>query len=363
MEKKKSPYARPDDMPQALALEYVSPATRLLEKKRQQFEVQEALDGQMEEYKRHEEAFRRREEALRRKDVELQDSLIKFNKFLQENELKRKRAISRATDERKQIESKDGDIERLGSQYARKISDAVALEKNLQRNKVCHEYLSSVCVHLAEDYHEISDLLNRYATLRGANDDLSQRQKDYEDLSFQQKNEFVKYMKERGNEILNANNEIALLRDKLEQTEATTYRLQADVDSAIRGNSDKTLDLCQILAAVDNLLERFRTHANKHKQQQRADNNNNNSNVGSGNSTSNNGSGLVVATHSSSATTNTSTNATDVKKKKKLPAHKQQPVCRDALEKEGKVAISRLDEIGSYMTDYADIVLKITSTG
>jgi hypothetical protein len=30
--------------------------------------------------RRHEDAFRRREEALRKKDVELQDSLIKFNK-------------------------------------------------------------------------------------------------------------------------------------------------------------------------------------------------------------------------------------------------------------------------------------------
>ena len=46
------------------------------------------MDAQKEEYLRHEDAFRRREEALRKKDVELQDSLIKFNKFLQENESK-----------------------------------------------------------------------------------------------------------------------------------------------------------------------------------------------------------------------------------------------------------------------------------
>lgn len=32
---------------------------------------------------RREEAFRRREDALRKKDLELQESLIKFNKFLQ----------------------------------------------------------------------------------------------------------------------------------------------------------------------------------------------------------------------------------------------------------------------------------------
>lgn len=37
-------------LPQALILEHVSPATRLLEKRRQMFEVQEALDAQKEEF-------------------------------------------------------------------------------------------------------------------------------------------------------------------------------------------------------------------------------------------------------------------------------------------------------------------------
>lgn len=145
-------------------------------------------------------------------------------------------------------------------------TQANSLERDLQRNKVCQEFLTEVCVHLTEDYHEIQDLLNRHKTLRGANDDLSKRQKDYEDLSEKKKDDFIKYMKERANEILNANNEIAFLQDKLESTESTTYRLQNEVDSTIRGMSDKTLELCQILSAVDNLLERFVRHMHSHKQ-------------------------------------------------------------------------------------------------
>ena len=41
-------------MPQQLTLDHVSPATRLLEKRRQMFEVQEALDAQKEEFQRRE---------------------------------------------------------------------------------------------------------------------------------------------------------------------------------------------------------------------------------------------------------------------------------------------------------------------
>lgn len=267
---------------QALALDHVSAATRLLEKRRQMFEIQEALDNQKEEFERQEEALKRREEALRRKDVELQDSLLKFNKFLQENESKRKRAMTRAAEERKQIEVKSSDIDRLNRLKDKKTAEARWFERELERNKICLEL---------DD-----DLLNRYRTLRGANEDLAARQKNYEDLSQQKKEDFLKLMKIKTNDMLNANNEIAFLQDKLEQTEATTYRLQNDLDSAIRSTSDKTLELCQIVAAVDNLLERFL----KHK--------------------------------------------------------RHTPSSCDSIEAEGKLAMYRLDEISAYMTDYADIV-------
>ena len=36
--------------------------------------------------------FRQREEALKRRDLELQDSLLRFTKFLQENDAKRAKA-------------------------------------------------------------------------------------------------------------------------------------------------------------------------------------------------------------------------------------------------------------------------------
>ena len=58
---------------QLLTLDHVSPATRLLEKRRQRFEVQEARDAQKEDFERREHAFQQREEALRKKDLALQE--------------------------------------------------------------------------------------------------------------------------------------------------------------------------------------------------------------------------------------------------------------------------------------------------
>jgi hypothetical protein len=99
----------PAALPTTLMFDHVSPATRLLEKRRQMFEVQEALNSQKDEFNRREDAYRRREDGLRRKDLELQESLIKFNKFLQENESKRYRAQRRAAEERKQQDIKAED--------------------------------------------------------------------------------------------------------------------------------------------------------------------------------------------------------------------------------------------------------------
>ena len=60
-----------------------------------------------------EEVFKRREEALKLKDLELQESLIRFSKFLQENDSKRARAEKKAADEIKARLQKEKEIEQL----------------------------------------------------------------------------------------------------------------------------------------------------------------------------------------------------------------------------------------------------------
>ena len=122
----------------SLSMDHVCPATRLLEKRRLMFEVQESLDKQQEifakqqvrffffsrsihsreraltfEKKLQQEAFRLREENLRKHDLELQNSLVKFNKFLQENEAKRNRATKRYEEECKLRIAKEKEAKKL----------------------------------------------------------------------------------------------------------------------------------------------------------------------------------------------------------------------------------------------------------
>ncbi len=123
MEDKKSnflsSFPKMKSMPHTLVLEHVSPATRLLEKRRQMFEVQENLETQKVEFNRKEEVLKRREEGLKKKDLELQESLIRFSKFLQENDSKRTRAEKKAIDEIKLRLSKERDIGDLSRSLAK----------------------------------------------------------------------------------------------------------------------------------------------------------------------------------------------------------------------------------------------------
>ena len=96
-----------------MVLEHVNPTTRLLEKRRLMRETEETLDARKSEYKLKEQGFKRREEALKRKDLELQESLVRFSKFLQENDAKRTAAERKAAEEIKARLQKEMEIREL----------------------------------------------------------------------------------------------------------------------------------------------------------------------------------------------------------------------------------------------------------
>ena len=243
-------------MPQTLTLDHVSPATRLLEKRRQMFEVQEALDAQKEEFARREEAFRRREEGLRQKDLELQESLIKFNKFLQENESKRNRADKRAAEESKVRHDKQKDIIKLQAGLNKMRGDFTVLKEKLAKNQKYQSFLERMQTKYSEEYPEIMDLLKRHQTLTGANNDLISRQREHEQKNEMERVKFASFTKQGKTNMLNYNNQIASLQKALEVATGGAAEAADSLDASIRKASAETLEVGQVLMAVKNLLQR-----------------------------------------------------------------------------------------------------------
>jgi hypothetical protein len=256
-----------NSLPQTLMFDHVSPATRLLEKRRQMFEVQEALNSQKEEFSRREDAFRRREDGLRRKDLELQESLIRFNKFLQENESKKNRALKRTAEEKKQREMKEIEISKLEDQLKKKIKEESMLKEEVEKNLKYQDYLENVVQTMTKFFPEISDILNRYKTLHKANFDLTEKHHIDEGENDGIQQQYINYKKKKENQILSDSNAIAEMQLKYEQQKTRTMRTQAELEEEITDASAKSLELGQIISSVSNILERceesFRVRHNK----------------------------------------------------------------------------------------------------
>jgi methyl-accepting chemotaxis protein len=262
-------------LPQTLIFDHVSPATRLLEKRRQMFEVQEALNSQKEEFSRREDAFRRREDGLRRTDLKLQSDLIIWNKFLQENEQKRMRAKKRIEDERKQCELKDIEIKALELQLQNTLKEEKELKTQLEKNMKYQDYLESVVQKMSKFFQEISDITRRYEVLRGAYDYLRDKQNGDEATNEELLKEFNDLRKSRENQALNINNAISDMQEQVIHVRSECNDLLVDVDQATQRAGEKMLQLGQILSSVTNILDRcdesFRIRHNKPKMERSGD--------------------------------------------------------------------------------------------
>jgi chromosome segregation ATPase len=88
-------------------MDMVSPATRLLEKRRQMYEEQIKYDDKIKETKRHELEFRETEKEIRQKDLAMMESMIQFSVFLQSNDQQKMQAKEKKGKEQQMKQDKE----------------------------------------------------------------------------------------------------------------------------------------------------------------------------------------------------------------------------------------------------------------
>jgi myosin heavy subunit len=245
--------------PQQLFFDNVSPATRLLEKRRQMYEVQDALENHKARFAKEEEQFRKKEEQLRAKDLQLQHQLFRFNKFLQDNEAKRRRAETRAAEEAAQIKQKDEEIRDLETQLEENKQICKDLEEDVERNMKYEEFLERVKETDADNYSEIQDLVTRYETLESANKDLMELQTQSENRIEELRSQYNNYRKAQEMEEIEIRNKMDSLRSELDEKQKARQQLQHEVDAATQESSKHSLYFGQILMSVENIHIRCTT--------------------------------------------------------------------------------------------------------
>jgi len=164
----------------SVPLDRASTATALLEMRRQMQEVQDALEAQKAVYQEKEEAFSRREDNLRNKDLELQEALVLFNRYLKQNENKRRAAQNAADMERKQKESKQKEIVKKRQEIQSLKKEWKELETKVERNEKYKEFLQLVYSSFPEDFDERDHIMYRYWSLKQTHQELKEKQRKIE---------------------------------------------------------------------------------------------------------------------------------------------------------------------------------------
>ncbi|CAM6111480.1 unnamed protein product [Calypogeia fissa] len=237
-------------------LDKALPATRLLEKRRMVAQVQEALDNQKLDFIQKEEILKKREDTLRSKDLLLQESLIGFSKFLQENGVKKKRAEKKEADEIRLRNDKEVEIAHLERTLVSLKHEKSATHANLEHMMFYHKYLETV-IDTSEGFSEINDLLMRHATLQATNDDLKQHVENCGEEMEMIRESLQAYVKASSNEILNLDNDISVKKLLFERKKRETGAKQLHMDSILLAAATKTLARSQICMAAENLFQRI----------------------------------------------------------------------------------------------------------
>ncbi|XP_006005487.1 coiled-coil domain-containing protein 42 homolog [Latimeria chalumnae] len=234
--------------------DYLTPASQLLEKRREVFEMDQAYAAQKEEFQMKMESFQQRRNDLRKKEQELKDSFFKFDKFLKENDSKKIRAFKKATEEHEMAKQKGKDIEKLKRTIATLTFQKEKVQKKVEKNTTFWKYLEKVTEE-SEELHEVRDVIARFDTLLNNHNNLIKNDSHNQKTIKKERARLHKFLEEKGDEILEANNKITKLQDELEKFRSQTFKWEQKWAHILNTAAEKTLLLGQIKMTTLNLLQ------------------------------------------------------------------------------------------------------------
>jgi chromosome segregation ATPase len=109
-------------------------------------------------------SLNQRKQELEKKEIQLKESVLKFDKFLKENDAKLSRAVKKAEDERELQKAKQKEIERLQEEIANLIKLKGKLQRKVEKFNRFNKYLEQ-SVEFADEFQEIREIIDRYETL------------------------------------------------------------------------------------------------------------------------------------------------------------------------------------------------------
>jgi len=232
----------------------ITSATRLLEERREMVEVEHALIAQKEEFQMRKESLQQRTEELERKEQQLKESLLKFDKFLKENDAKRARAIKKSAEEQEICKKKELEVQKLEELQRNLIEEREKLNDKLSKHEIYQTFMQKV-LDASEEFSEVREIIDRYNTLVATHSDLLETEQHNQKASEDEKARLVRFTEEKNNQILHYNNKLAQLQTRLDQAQSNAVKWESKWTHIQNTAAKKTLLLGRIKIATHNLYQ------------------------------------------------------------------------------------------------------------
>jgi hypothetical protein len=234
-----------------------SQSTLLLQKKKLMEEAQSELDRKKEEIRLRMLRCQEKEDALAIVQADLRAQVVKFEKFLKDNDAKRLRAHRKALEEIKQREMKEKEIEILLQQL--KTVEEMKQNKGEQLDKIrIYEHFIETVVEHSDEYQEISSVLERFETLAGTNVELKTTIKNSNHEMKEQRDDLAQFVKEAQNQILLSNSSIATHQEQLEEAKTVAKKITQEQTALNNRFREETRLSGEITMSIENLYQRCR---------------------------------------------------------------------------------------------------------
>ncbi|XP_078408998.1 coiled-coil domain-containing protein 42 homolog isoform X2 [Cetorhinus maximus] len=198
-------------------------AAALLDKRQELADVEAALAVQKEDFQMKMKILQQRREDLNQKEGELKQSLLKFDRYLEENDAKQNRVNNKIITETELVRQKEKDVVRFEAELKVLIDMREQLKKKVESYSIYPKFLEKV-IKISKEFQDIRMVNTRFETLFGIHDLLITKYQEDQEAMKTIKSNHNQFMMEKNNDIMMYHNSLAVLKTRLDEAKAKTIK-------------------------------------------------------------------------------------------------------------------------------------------
>ncbi|CAJ1006454.1 putative Domain (DUF4200) [Leishmania naiffi] len=236
------------------ALDSITAATKL---RRAELDVQRELEAKRQEYNRRMAQVKEGEAQLAADRADLQDTLVQYYKFIQENEIKRSRAMKKVAIEEKQRKEREVYIAQLTQRLQGLESKWDEMKTQYRDMEKYQAFLEEILSRNdGDEYQEPRDIIKRWMTLCDNTRVLQERKTQLEEDLLRTRSSLNLARQRRSTENIALQNRLNEMQMSFESLQKSINTKQDKLDRKIKQKSSTTRTVSHVSMATANLYDR-----------------------------------------------------------------------------------------------------------